>query len=59
MPATPGEVINAQGQVLASGIVGGDALTVPAGDHQVRIKGRANSAKPVTVKPKETATVAY
>jgi hypothetical protein len=59
VPATPGEVINAQGQVLASGIVGGDALTVPAGDHQVRIKGRANSAKPVTVKPKETATVAY
>jgi Mg-chelatase subunit ChlD len=53
------EVVNAQGQVLASGIVGGDPVTVPAGNHQVRIKGRANSTKPVAVKPKETATVAY
>ena len=53
------EVVNAQGQVLASGIVGGEAVSVPAGNHTVRIKGRANSAKPVVVKPKETATVAY
>ena len=53
------EVVNIQGQVLTSGIVGGEAISVPAGDHQVRIKGRANSAKPVTVKPRETATVAY
>ena len=53
------EVVNAQGQVLASGIAGGEAVSVPAGNHQVRIKGRANSAKPVVVKPKETATVAY
>jgi hypothetical protein len=53
------EVVNAQGQVLASGIAGGDAVTVPAGEHQVRIKGRANSSKPVTVKPGETATLAY
>jgi len=53
------EVVNAQGQVLASGIAGGDAVTVPAGSHQVRIKGRANSTRPVVVKPKETATVAY
>lgn len=53
------EVVNAQGQVLASGIAGGEPVTVPAGDHQVRIKGRANSAKPVSVKPKETSTVIY
>jgi von Willebrand factor type A domain len=53
------EVVNAQGQVLASGIVGGDAVTVPAGNHQVRIKGRANSAKPVVVNPKETASVSF
>jgi hypothetical protein len=53
------EVVNAQGQVLASGITGGDAVTVPAGNHQVRIKGRANSTRPVVVKQKETATVAY
>jgi hypothetical protein len=53
------EVVNAQGQVLARGIVGGDAVTVPSGNQQVRIKGRASSTKPVVVKPKETATVSY
>jgi hypothetical protein len=53
------EVVNAQGQVLATGIAGGDAVTVPAGNHTVRIKGRANSTRPVAVKPKETASVAY
>jgi hypothetical protein len=53
------EVVNAQGQVLASGITGGDAVAVPAGNHQVRIKGRANTTRPVVVKQKETATVAY
>jgi hypothetical protein len=52
------EVVNGQGQVIASGIVGGDAVAAPAGNHTVRIKGRANSAKPVSVKPKETANVA-
>ena len=51
------EVVNAQGQVIASGIVGGDAVAAAAGSYTVRIKGRANSAKPVSVKPKETATV--
>jgi hypothetical protein len=53
------EVVNAQGQVLVSGIVGGEPVTVPAGSHQVRIRNRANSAKPVVVKPQETANVAY
>ena len=52
-------MVNAQGQVLASGLVGGEAVQVPAGNHTVRIKGRANATKPVTVKPKETATVAF
>jgi len=52
------EVVNAQGQVIANGIVGGDAVATPAGNHTVRIKGRANSAKPVTVKSKETTNVA-
>jgi hypothetical protein len=51
------EVVNAQGLVLASGLVGGEAVKVPAGAHQVRIKGRANTAKPVTVNAKETAAV--
>jgi hypothetical protein len=53
------EVVNAQGQVLASGIVGGEAVAVPAGNHTVRIKGRPNASKPATVKSKETANVAF
>jgi hypothetical protein len=52
------EVVNAQGQVLASGIVGGDAVATPAGDHTVRVRGRPEAGKPVTVKPKETTSVA-
>jgi len=52
------EVVNAQGQVIASGIVGGDAVAAPAGNHTVGIKGRAAAAKPVTVKSNETANVA-
>jgi len=52
------EVLNSQGQVLASGMVGGDAVAVPAGNHTVRIKGRAAS-KPVAVKPTETASIAF
>lgn len=51
------EVVNAQGQVIASGIVGGEAVSAPAGNHTVRIKGGAAAAgKPVMVKPKETAS---
>jgi hypothetical protein len=53
------EVVNAGGQVLASGIVGGEAVTVPAGNHSVRLKARAGAPKAVVVKPKETATVAF
>lgn len=52
------EVVNAQGQVIASGIVGGEAVAAPAGNHTVRIKGRSGAAQPVVVKPKETASVA-
>jgi hypothetical protein len=53
------EVVNAQGQVIASGLVGGDAVQVLAGNHTVRIKGRANASKPVVVKPKETSNVEF
>ncbi|HEV7608871.1 MAG TPA: VWA domain-containing protein [Steroidobacteraceae bacterium] len=53
------EVVNAQGQVLASGIVGGEAVSVPAGNQTVRIKGRATASKNVVVKPKETANIAF
>ena len=51
------EVVNAQEQVLASGVVGGDAAAVPAGNYTVRIKGRPDAAKSVSVKPRETANV--
>ena len=53
------EVMNAQGQVIASGIVGGDAVSAPAGNHTVRLKGRTDAGKPVVVKPKETASIAF
>jgi len=52
------EVVNAQGQVIASGIVGGDAVAAPAGNYTVRIKGRSVAGQPVVVKPNETASVA-
>jgi hypothetical protein len=53
------EVVNTQGQVLASGVAGGEAVTVPSGSHQVRLKNQGASAKAVVVKPRETSTVAY
>ena len=52
-------MLNAQGQVLAGGIVGGEAVKVPSGTHGVRIKGRPDATKPVAVKPKETASVSF
>ena len=53
------EVLNTQGQVIASGIVGGDAVSAPAGNHTVRLKGRTDAGKPVVVKPQETASLAF
>jgi hypothetical protein len=51
------EVVNAQGQVLVSGVVGGEPVVAPAGDYSVRIKGRTDGGRPVKVKSKETASV--
>jgi hypothetical protein len=51
------EVVNAQGQVLASGVIGGDAVKVPSGNFTVRMQGSANSSKPVTITPQQTASV--
>ncbi len=53
------EVVNAQGQVLASGIAGGQAVQVPAGQHTVRIKGRPSASKPALVKSKETTNISF
>ncbi len=51
------DLVNAQGQVIASGIVGGEAVAAPTGNHTVRLRGRSGTPKPVTVKSKETANV--
>jgi hypothetical protein len=53
------EVLNAQGQVIASGIAGGDAVQVPAGNHTVRLKGSSKASKPAVVNPRDTTTVAF
>jgi len=53
------EVVTAQGQVIASGVAGGDAVSVLPGSYTVRIKGQANRAQPVTVAPKTIATVKF
>jgi hypothetical protein len=53
------EVVNAQGQLLGSGLVGGEAVAVPAGTHTVRLKGRPDAKQTVTVKPKETARITF
>jgi hypothetical protein len=51
------EVVTAQGQVVASGVAGGEAVSVLPGSYSVRIKGQANRTQPVNVEPKTTATV--
>jgi hypothetical protein len=53
------EVVNAGGQVITSGIVGGDAVSAPAGNHTVRIKGRPDATQAVTVTAKQTASVTF
>lgn len=51
------EVVNAQGQVVADGLAGGEPARVTPGDYTVRLKGKKNRSRPVTVKPKETSAV--
>lgn len=51
------EVVTAQGQVVASGVTGGDAVSVMPGAYTVRIKGQTSKSQSVTVEPKATATV--
>jgi Mg-chelatase subunit ChlD len=53
------EVVTAQGQVVASGVTGGDAVSVLPGTYSVRLKGQNNRAQPVTIEPKATATVKF
>ncbi len=51
------EVITSTGQVIGEGLVGGEAVRVPAGPASVRIKGSAGKASSVLVKPKEISTL--
>lgn len=51
------EVIDAKGNAIAVGLVGGEAVSVPAGTFSVRIKGASGKAVQVAVKPKESTTV--
>jgi hypothetical protein len=51
------EVVTPQGQVVANGVTGGEAVSVMPGTYNVRIKGQTSRAQPVTIEPKATATV--
>jgi hypothetical protein len=51
------EVVNPQGQVIASGVTGGDSVSVMPGSYSVRIKGQNSRAQSVTIESKATATV--
>lgn len=53
------EILNAQGQVVADGLAGGEPVRVMPGTYNVRIKGRTASARPITVRSKETTSVSF
>ncbi|MEJ0040211.1 MAG: hypothetical protein WDO68_29970 [Gammaproteobacteria bacterium] len=53
------EVVDAQGQVVSEGVAGTDTVKVMPGNYTVRLKGRKNTPKPITVKQKETSTVGF
>ena len=53
------QVVNAQGQVIAAGLMGGEKVRVMPGNYTLRIKGQPNRTKPVAVRPKETAMVSF
>jgi hypothetical protein len=52
------EVVDAQGRVLAAGLVGGEPVPVTPGEHSVRLKGQ-KAAQKVTVRERETAAVKF
>ncbi len=53
------EVVDAKSQVVAEGVAGGETVKVMPGNYTVRLKGQKSAPKPVTIKQKETATVAF
>jgi hypothetical protein len=53
------EVVDAQGQPIAEGLAGGDAVSVMPGTYSVRLKGQKAAPQPVTVRAKENSTVKF
>lgn len=53
------ELTDAQKNVVAKGLVGGDPVRVLPGTYAVTLKGHQESARSVTVRPRETSTVSY
>jgi hypothetical protein len=53
------EVLDAKSQVVAEGVAGSDPVKVMPGSYTVRLKGQKTAPQPVTVKPKEAATVKF
>lgn len=53
------ELTDAQKNVVAKGLVGGDPVRVLPGTYAVTLKGRQGPARSVTVRPRETSTVSY
>jgi hypothetical protein len=51
------EVVTPQGPVVATGVTGGDPISVMPGNYSVRIKGQNSRAQSVTIESKATATV--
>jgi hypothetical protein len=53
------ELLNAQRQVIAEGLVGGDAVRALPGAYIVRLKGQAERTQSITVRSKETTTARF
>jgi hypothetical protein len=53
------ELHDAQKNVVAKGLVGGDPVRVLPGTYAVTLKGHRGPARSVTVRPRETSTVSY
>jgi hypothetical protein len=53
------ELTDAQKNVVAKGLVGGDPVRVLPGTYAVTLKGHPGPPRSVTVRPRETSTVSY
>lgn len=53
------EVVDAQKQVVADGLVGGEPVKVLPGEYTVRLKGAPGPSRPATVRPSATTNVDF